>query len=272
MTNRRRTPEKGSNRAWPPGLDVVETARLLGERLPRRIPVMVRVSARAKGIVLRLLPGRGLDVVAPVGVGAGFLVQAVDARREWIAVMCDRLAAEGGMPGERPDAPRPTRLVLTAFDRQWRLSYLAKDRAGCVVSVRGPQDLVVSGAVDDGPAVAAALAGFCRDRGGALLRTALAETSRESGLAYSGATIRAQRTRWGSCTAKGHISLNYTIVFLPWELTRLVLLHELCHTVELNHSPRFWAVLERYAPGCRALDARLNSARHYLPLWLASLS
>jgi predicted metal-dependent hydrolase len=249
-------------------LDAAETARQLGQRLPRPIPVSVRVSARARGIVLRLLPGRGLEVVAPAGVPASLLFQAVETRREWIAAMCDRLAAEGGLPGDAPEALRPDRLVLTAFARQWRLTYLAKDRPGCLLSARGPGELTVAGAVDDPAAVAGALAGFCRERAGELLRPALAAAGRESGLAYADATIRAQRTRWGSCTAKGRISLNYTIVFLPWELCRLVLLHELCHTVELNHSPRFWALLERHVPGCRALDARLNTARHYLPLWI----
>ncbi len=120
----------------------------------------------------------------------------------------------------------------------------------------------------DVAAVSGVLTAFCRDRGGALLRQALAAVSKESGLAYDGVTIRAQRTRWGSCTAKGHISLNYTLAFLPWELTRLVLLHELCHTRELNHSARFWNLLEGYVPGCRMVDARLGAARHYLPLWL----
>jgi predicted metal-dependent hydrolase len=251
-----------------PAFDAGETAQLLAERLPRKLPVSVRISNRAKGVVLRLLPGRGLEVVAPAGIGAALLVQAVDSRREWIAAVCDRLAAEGGLPDQGIRAPRPQRLVLSAFNRQWRLSYLAKDRAGCAISVRGPNALVVSGAVGDGAAVSAALTGFCRARGGELLRGALADVSREAALPYAGVSIRAQRTRWGSCTAKGRISLNYTIAFLPWALCRLVLLHELCHTVELNHSHRFWALLEHHVPGCRELDAKLNTARHYLPLWL----
>jgi predicted metal-dependent hydrolase len=250
-------------------LDTAETARILGERLPPALPVSVRVSPRAKGIVLRMLPGQGLEVVTPAGVPVQFLAQAVEARRGWIARMFDRLAAEGGVPGEAPALPRPERLVLTAFGRQWRLAYLAKDRPGCALAQRGPGELVVSGTVGDPAAVAAALAGFCRERAGELLRPALAAASRETGLSYTAVTIRAQRTRWGSCTARGRISLNYTIAFLPWELCRLVLVHELCHTVELNHSPRFWAVLDRHVPGCRELDARLNAARHYLPLWLA---
>jgi predicted metal-dependent hydrolase len=272
ITTSRGARGKSPKRVFTPAFDTSEAARLLAERVPRKLPVFVRISNRAKGIVLRLQPGRGLEVVAPAGIGVALLCQAVDARREWIAAVCDRLAAEGGLPGQELRVPRPQRLVLSAFDRQWRLSYLAKDRGGCTISVRGPDALVVSGAVGDNAAVATALTGFCRTKGGELLRTALAEVSREAGLPYSGVSIRAQRTRWGSCTAKGRISLNFTLAFLPWELTRLVLLHELCHTVEMNHSHRFWALLERYVPGCLELDATLNTARHYLPLWLETAS
>ena len=248
--------------------DAAETARLMGLGLPPALPVSVRVSARARGIVLRMLPGRGLEVVSPPGVAQAFLLQAVEARREWISRTFSRLAAEGGFSPRPAATVRPQRLVLTAFSRQWRLDYLGKDRQGCAVTSRGPGELVVSGPVDDPAALAAALAAFCRDRAGELLRPALERVSRETGLAYAGLTIRAQRTRWGSCTARGRVSLNYTIAFLPWELCRLVMVHELCHTVELNHSPRFWDVVERFVPGCRELDARLNTARHYLPLWL----
>ena len=249
-------------------LDGEATARAIAAFLPRPFPVRVRVSARARGVSLRFVPERGLEVVTPAGVPAEYLVRAVGLRREWLARVCERLAAEGALPHQAPPSIRPDRLVLTAFSRQWRVEYLPRERAGCLLAVRGPQALVVSGAIDDSAAVAGVLTAFCRDRGGALLRQALATVGREAGLPYTGVTIRAQRTRWGSCTAKGRISLNFTLAFLPWELTRLVLLHELCHTRELNHSARFWALLERYVPGCRAVDARLAAARHYLPLWL----
>lgn len=235
--------------------------------LPHPVPVTVRVRANMRGVTLRFVPGRGLLVSTGPGVPTDWMLSAVARRRDWLATVCERLAAEGGLPGTVA-VPRPERLVLTAFDRQWRVDYVRRDHPGCLLTVRGPGAVVVSGAVDEPGAVALVLAAFCRDRAGELLRRALAEASRDAGLPYAGVGIRAQRTRWGSCTAKGRINLNYTLAFLPWELTRLVLLHELCHTRELNHSARFWALLERYEPDCRTLDARLNIARHYLPLWL----
>jgi predicted metal-dependent hydrolase len=250
--------------AMPTGPDL---ARAIATLLPHPVPVTVRENPRVRGVTLRFMPGHGLEVTAGPGVPADWLLAAVTRRRDWLVRVCERLAAEGGLPDATP-VPRPERLVLTAFAREWRVHYVARDRAGCLLSVRGPGAVVVSGAVEDAGAVAGVLAAFCRDRAGELLRRALAETSREARLPYAGVTIRAQRTRWGSCTAKGRVSLNYTLAFLPWELTRLVLLHELCHTRELNHSARFWTLLERHIPGCREIDARLGAARHYLPLWL----
>jgi len=250
--------------------DPQAAAALLAKGLPRELPVTVRVSSRAKNVVLRMLPGRGLEVVAPAGIAVKTLLAAVSGRQEWIAAVFDRLAAEGMAARPAQEFTRPTRLVLTAFAREWGVSYAARDLDGCRLTLRGPGEVAVVGAVEDPGAVAGALAAFCRDRAGGLLRTALAEVSRESGLGFSGVTIRAQRTRWGSCTIKGRVSLNFTLAFLPWELCRLVLYHELCHTVELNHSKRFWDLLERHVPGSRELDARLASARHHLPGWLGA--
>lgn len=250
-----------------PALTAPETAEAIAALLPRRLPVAIRVSRRLRGVSLRFLPDRGLEVATAPNVSAGWLVEAVSQRRDWLVRVCERLAAEGRLPGQRP-VPRPDRLVLTAFGREWRVDYLPRPLPGCRLTQRGPGAVLVTGAVTEAAAVTDVLTAFCRDRAGPLLRQALAATSRQAGLPYTGVTIRAQRTRWGSCSAQGRINLNFTLAFLPWEFTRLVLLHELCHTLELNHSARFWAQLERHVPHCRSLDARLATAGHYLPLWL----
>lgn len=275
MTRANTTPKPSSGlRACPakrrPPFDAAGAAALAATRLPRPMPVTVRENARAKNVVLRLLPGQGLVITTPVGLPPSRLAEAVGARSDWIAAAWDRLAAEGRPPEPGQTFLRPESIVLTAFDRQWAVAYAARERDGCLLTVRGPESLLVSGAVDDRRCVAGVLTMFCRDRGGALLKDALARVSRETGLPYAGASVRAQRTRWGSCTARGRISLNFTLAFLPWELCRLVLVHELCHTRELNHSARFRALVEEHVPGCRALDARLAAARHYLPGWLGA--
>ncbi len=89
----------------------------------------------------------------------------------------------------------------------------------------------------------------------------LAVLSERHGLAYNKASVRRQRTLWGSCSPNGNISLNLHLVKLPSELMDYVIVHELVHTRVLNHSPRFWDELERLVPGARKIDKRLKEHR-----------
>ena len=72
-----------------------------------------------------------------------------------------------------------------------------------------------------------------------------------AGVSVNRVTIRCQRTRWGSCSAKGNINLNCLLMLCPEEVRDYVVLHELCHRREMNHSPRFWAEVERVMPDYR---------------------
>ena len=64
-------------------------------------------------------------------------------------------------------------------------------------------------------------------------------------------TIRNQRTRWGSCTSKGNLNFNCLLMLCPGSVREYVIVHELCHRLEMNHSPRFWAEVEKQLPDYR---------------------
>ena len=79
------------------------------------------------------------------------------------------------------------------------------------------------------------------------------------GVTYGRITIRAQKTRWGSCSGKGNLNFNCRLLLAPPEVLDYVVIHELCHRKEMNHSPQFWALVEQFCPEYKTLRRNLLS-------------
>ena len=73
------------------------------------------------------------------------------------------------------------------------------------------------------------------------------------GLKYGRVAIKNQRSRWGSCSEKSNLNFNYRLIFLAPELMDYVIVHELCHLLEFNHSPKFWKKVALVLPNYREL-------------------
>jgi predicted metal-dependent hydrolase len=78
------------------------------------------------------------------------------------------------------------------------------------------------------------------------------------GLTVNRVTIRNQRSRWGSCSSRAHITLNFRLMLMPPEVCEYILLHELMHLKQPNHSIRFWRLVEAACPGFREAERWLK--------------
>ena len=96
----------------------------------------------------------------------------------------------------------------------------------------------------------------------------LAEIAALHGFRFGDVAIRLQRSRWGSCSAKGNISLNAALLFQRPDVLRYLFVHELAHTKHLDHSRRFWDLVGQCEPEYRQLDAQLRRGWRNVPDWL----
>ena len=134
------------------------------------------------------------------------------------------------------------------------------------VERRGPVLQVSTTSAGDDDELRGLLEGWYRKEAAAHLSHRIVHYASRLGVRPSRVTVRGQRSRWGSCSAKGTVSLNWRLMLTPGELVDYVVVHELCHLRHLNHSPRFWAMVGGILPDYQCRRRRLNALQDHLPL------
>lgn len=224
----------------------------------------IRHSARARHLQIRVSPWQGVEVVVPPRCSHARVEAFVAANRTWI----DNTAARLGMASPTPrEALLPEHIGLRAIDLDICVSYAgAGSRRPGVRESAGHLEVLCTddSFADAGDRLRQWLAVHAR----AELVPRLEALSAQHDLHYRRVHIRGQRTRWGSCSARGTISLNYKLLFLEAEIVRYLLVHELCHTRHLNHSARYWKLVEHCEPDYRGLDKALSGAWRDVPAWV----
>jgi predicted metal-dependent hydrolase len=128
-------------------------------------------------------------------------------------------------------------------------------------------DRLVVQAPNDGEA-RSLLRGWLKRAAGDRLAPPLRQLADELRYSVERVVIRCQRTRWGSCSTRGTVSLNCSLVFLRAEVVRYLFIHELAHLKHMNHSPGFWRLVETLEPDYRRLDRELLAGWRTVPLWV----
>lgn len=226
----------------------------------------IRESRRAKNVNLKMTALGGLEVVIPVGFDRSRIPAILDQKRSWIERTRHKLAEKRTFLAQQPALPG--QISLQAIAEVWQVSYRAAPSGRITLSEEAPRQLVLAGQTEDTALTRRALRQWLAHKGKQHLIPWLAEIGRAEKLRFKKTIIRGQKTRWGSYSATGTISLNYKLLFLSPPLVRYVLIHELCHTKHLNHSKRFWHLVQQKEPNYKALRAELRQAWRYVPLWV----
>lgn len=243
--------------------------KLPGKKLMHKpsINYTVRVSPRGRNVRLRVTVRHGLEVVIPQGYDRDKVPSIIEHKKHWIQSALERADAHRKFFVPEPKWDVPHQIKLPALGKTWYV--VAKETASKSVTVRdlGEGKIVVFGNLDH--------EGRCRD---ALTRwlmrltrehlvPRLHQLSLKMGLQFRRTFVKRPKTRWASCSRRRSISLNAKLLFLPPELVDYVLIHELCHLIEMNHSDRFWTLVMRYSPEFRRLDGRLREMWKTVPRW-----
>ena len=221
---------------------------------------VVRESSRAKRVIIKVRMSSDVEVVVPTGFPTNRLPEILNKRAEWIAVQRKKFQA-------RKRTFRPKRIALTAIGQTWTVQYISSPVKGLTLEERDDMSLILTGHVDDLKLVAKALNAWIHKQARSALGRWLSELSDELAIPFNKLTVRRQRTLWGSCSAKKNINLNRNLLFLPKAMARYVLIHELCHIDQLNHSKEFWSLLEKHVKNSRSMSVKAKQAGDKVPVW-----
>jgi predicted metal-dependent hydrolase len=203
--------------------------------LATEIPYTVRRSTRARRVRVSVHAHRGVEVVLPARAPERAAAAAVSELRPWIEGRLDEAREALALIAARAGAVPYLGSALQLVPQPGRTR----------VHREGERLLVPEGDAR------AALERYYRRAARKEIEPRLDTAAALAGLSYRDLTIRGQRTRWASCSTTGRMSFNWRLLLAPERVLEYVVWHEVCHLEILDHSPRFWTLLERRWPGYR---------------------
>lgn len=221
---------------------------------------------------LRLSLEKGMEVVIPKSMSLSqankIIPKFVYEQQDWIERSIKKLQKKKQLRPIAEECLLPDKINVTALNQVFYINYDPMSERSLLLHCTQHDQLLISGSIKNNKAVFNLFEQFFKQYARRYLQQRLDELSSELNLSYNRLTIRAQKTRWGSCSSKKNINLNYKLIFVDKALLDYVIIHELLHTVHMNHSKAYWSALESILPGARSRDKQLNLVNKSLPCWM----
>jgi predicted metal-dependent hydrolase len=214
-------------------------------------------------MTIRVFAGGRVEIVAPPSARSRGIERFVRLHRDWIDRKVSELRTQAA-----PAWRLPERIELRAGGITREVVYRAAEGKPRLVSAQDV--LMIQGNLGDAAGVREVLRRRLMAEAQWLLEPWLERTAREVEIGFARMQVRRQRTRWGSCSRHGTISLNCCLAFQSPAVVRYLLIHELCHRRHMNHSQRFWRLVAAHEPDYRRLDRELVLGWQHVPAWVFS--
>jgi predicted metal-dependent hydrolase len=214
-----------------------------------------RVSRRARRLRFEVRPGNGLEVTTPPGVSVARIEAVMREKTDWITKMLVRYAQP---PLSVVEAPLQSGALLPFAGGQLRLELDAgrPGRRKAAAMEEGTLRLFLDSMSPD--AVRMAIERWYRRQAHYVFAERAAHWNAQFGYNYGRIAIRDQKSRWGSCSRQGNLNFNWRLLLAPLVVLDYIVIHELAHLKEGNHSTRFWALVAEKCPDYRDQRAWLR--------------
>ncbi len=230
----------------------------------------VRVSQRARNVSIHVSHQGEVEVVIPKGFDPKRVPEIIERRQSWVLRTQQKLAAnrQSLFPETLETLDQlPQQIQLRSLPEEWTVIYRPSPGSQIVASTMANNQLQLQGATHSVETCQAVLQRWLNRKAMLHFEPWLRQVSAEIFLPFGTVSVRHQKTLWASCSSKQSISLNAKLLFLPPHLVRYVFIHELCHTIYMNHSPKFWALVAEKEPNYQQIDRELSKAWRYVPSW-----
>ncbi len=230
-------------------------------------------SSRAKRLSLKIGEQSGFEVVVPIRTALSSVPRFLKQKEDWILKHVEDLEEQRAA---RPKIEDGSAITILGVKKKIRIFPTRKpkphvkearalefDSATDTAYYGNPEILIYSNTSAD---ARAALEKHLRKQAAQHFKTRTATVSQEMGTTYNRISIKGQKTRWGSCSREKNLNFNWRLLFATPEIVDSIIIHELAHTVHLNHSRRFYTLVEAHCPNHRALSKQLQKMSAVFPL------